>query len=451
MKPNMENTSEIKSGKKDEQNFEREISFCTTTLGCKVNQFDTQAIEGMLLAEGFFPVKAGQGADLCLINTCVVTANSFDKSVKAVKRLKKLEPMAKIALCGCLSQLDPLAAQELGADFIGGSDNRQRFAEEIIAYFRNEDGVDGKDSEESEGFETLKPGAAGGRTRALLKVQDGCDNFCAYCIVPYTRGRSRSIPFDTAAKQAQTLERDGFREIVITGIEISSYGKDLAEKPSLISLVTKIAQAAPGTRLRLGSLDPSVITDDFCKELRRLNNFCPHFHLSLQSGCDKTLGGMGRKYTTTNAARAVSTIRSYYPDSGISADLIVGFPGETDEDFADSIAFIENMKFSDMHIFSYSKREGTKAAGMPDQILKNVIQKRAKIAAEISGKMSAEFRKSQIGKNVSVLFESKRGQHWVGRAENNIEVHVKGNFSKNEVCRARIVDFDGEVVVGEIH
>ena len=435
--------------------------FCSITLGCKVNQYETQAIESILTAHGHIRSTPGAGCDVCIINTCTVTAESARKSRQAVRRLKKLEPSALIAVCGCLSQLDPSAVSGLGADITGGSGDRRAFAERIEQKAKNNPEFRIPNSE----FEELPPGGAAGRTRALLKIQDGCDNFCAYCIIPYTRGRARSLPPHRAAEFARQLQAQGYLEIVITGIEIISYGKDFQyngedhphiynvageDESEFTKVVRAISAAAPNARLRLGSLDPGAVTDILCNELKSIRNLCAHFHLSLQSGCDETLRRMGRKYGTNSVREALSSLRRCFPDCGITADLITGFPGETDAEFAHTLEFIESAAFSGMHVFPFSPRPGTRAAVMPEQVEKRVRLERAKIASAAAADMARSFRLDQIGKTVEVLFERERAGYWIGRSCNYLEVAAKNGGEKNTIRPVLITEVRGNVVFGEI-
>ena len=426
------------------------MRFCTATLGCKVNQFETQAMESILISGGGILVKPGGGCDICIVNTCAVTAESERKSRQTVRRMKKLEPDALVAVCGCLSQLDPEAIKRLGADLIGGTGDRKGFVKEIETENRPLSHCLIDDLAQRPGFEELQPGASSGRTRALLKIQDGCDNYCAYCVVPYVRGRVRSLPIKRIADQTRQLQKQGFLEIVITGIEISSYGKDLGSGPSLVDAVRETCVAAPKARVRLGSLDPRVLTEDFCRELSAIPNLCPHFHLSLQSGCDETLRRMGRRYSTSAVLDSIVSLRRLFPDCGITADLIAGFPGETDAEFMQTLEFIRSAAFSDMHVFPYSPRPGTRASDMPEQIEKNVRKERAGIAAAAASMMAHDFKLRQIGTTADVLFERKRGGFWTGLTGNYLEVSVRAGGSKNSVQTVEITDIVDGIAWGEI-
>jgi len=436
------------------------MRFSAVTLGCKVNQYESQSIEGILVSRGHVHVKSGEGCDACIINTCAITAESERKSRQAVRRMRKMEPGAIIAVCGCYSQLAPEAIEQLGADLIGGSGDRVGFALEIerVALGRVARLQETRSPETSSPgsrppatrYEDIPPGGGAARTRALLKIQDGCSNYCAYCIVPYVRGRARSLPIARAAENAKLLGERGFREIVITGIEISSYGIDLEGSPTLAEAVQEICASAPNARFRLGSLDPSVVTGDFCLKLRDISNLCDHFHLSLQSGCNDTLQRMGRRYSPGEAAKAIAQLRDLFPGCGITADLIVGFPGETDAEFAQTLGFIKAAGFSDMHIFPFSARPGTLAAAMPGQVGKGVKKERARTAAETAEGMARSFRLALIGRTVEVLFERKRNGFWVGHAGNYVEVAAINGGARNEICNVMITSVKDIVAWGEI-
>ena len=273
-------------------------------------------------------------------------------------------------------------------------------------------------------IEHLAAGALEGRARAYLKIEDGCDNFCTYCVIPYARGRVRSLPLADVAAESARLAAEGFREIIVTGIEISSYGKDFRDGTTLADAVCAAAESAAGARVRLGSLEPTVVTDDFCRRLAAPGNVCPHFHLSLQSGCDRTLAAMHRKYDTAGFRRAAALLRETFPGCALTADLIAGFPGETEDDHAAALAFIREIGFAEMHIFPYSVRPGTKAAAMPDQLTHAVKQRRAREAQRIADGMQLAYLDAQVGKTLSVLLETAGDGAWQGHSENYCEVRV---------------------------
>jgi len=446
------------------------MKFCTTTLGCKVNQVETEAVESVLISHGHELVKLGDGCDVCVVNTCAVTAESVRKSRQAVRRMRKLEPRALIAVCGCLSQLEEDDIKALEADVIWGSGNRIGFALEIEECYAKQcsalTDADGKGDADNDYiykkkskindplkrgvFEELPIGGSSGRTRAFLKVEDGCDNYCAYCIIPYARGAVRSLPIERAVEQAKKLQERGFREIVITGIEISSYGKDLDGDMTIIDAIRAISETASNVRIRLGSLAPSVFTEAFCKALSEIPNLCDHFHMSLQSGCDDTLDRMGRKYDSKTVLKSISVLRGLFPNCGITADLIVGFPGETDDEFLQTIELIKKAKFSNMHIFPFSKRPGTRAANMPDQTTKAVRRSRARMAKDVADAMMIDFLNDQIGKNLKVLIEREDDGFWIGHSGNYLEVKIKNKAAKNELFDVYISEQENGRLLGKI-
>ncbi len=398
------------------------------TLGCKVNQYETQAMEQQLLSLGHTLAPFYEECDAYIINTCSVTAVSDKKSRAVIRRCRREHPDAIIAVCGCYSQWDKNAAQRLGADVIGGSGNRVSFIEDVLSVLSSRRTLCRVDNALARRqFEILPPGGLEGRTRAMLKVQDGCVNFCTYCIIPYTRGPIRSAPVELAVEQAVALSRRGYREIVITGIEIASWGADLPGKPNLSLLLQAICNAVPQVRIRLGSLEPRIIAKDFCNVLKTLPNLCPQFHLSMQSGCDSVLARMKRKYNTARYYESVCLLREVFPDCAITTDMIVAFPGETEEEFAESLAFIRKCGFAAMHIFPYSRRPGTPADKMPGQHNNQTKESRSKQAIAVADELSAAFHKNMEGKTLSVLFEEQEGEYRTGHTPNYIKVYVPGS------------------------
>ena len=284
----------------------------------------------------------------------------------------------------------------------------------------------------------------------MLKIQDGCVNFCTYCIIPYTRGRLRSLPLEDAAAETAKLDREGYREIVLTGIEVASYGVDLPGKPGLADVIETVAEAAPHMRIRLSSLEPTVITEDFCRRLAATGKICRHFHLSLQSGCDRTLKAMNRKYDTARFFRATELLREYFPGCALTCDLIVGFPGETEEDHAQTLEFIEKCAFSDMHIFPYSRRPGTPADKMEGQLSSAVKAKRSHEAQRVADKMHREFMESSLGQTLPVLFETAEGDGFSGHSDTYLRVEAPGEKLRGSINQVRITGVDGELLTGEI-
>jgi len=425
------------------------MRYAITTLGCKVNQFETQAIEAILADNGFLPADECEAADLIIINTCAVTAESGRKSRQAVRRLKSENPNAVCAVCGCFSQLSPGDAAELGADVVHGSGDKKRFIDDIMRALddrRFYSYID--DPFARRVFEELPGGAVGGRTRAMLKIQDGCVNFCTYCIIPYTRGRLRSLPLESCAAQTEALASEGYRELVVTGIEIASYGRDLAPAKTLADAVEAIAETAGDMRIRLGSLEPTVITEDFCKRLAASGKVCNHFHLSLQSGCDETLKRMGRKYDTSRFYESVLLLRGTFPGCAITADLITGFPGETPREFSQTLEFIEKCAFASMHIFPYSERAGTKAAGLPGRVPLKERERRSHEASLIASAMRRTYLEGQIGSVQNVLYESRSGSVSYGHAPNNAVVSAQGDL-RGRIVPTLITGSDGTALQGE--
>ncbi len=419
------------------------------TLGCKVNQFESAALETMLSERGHQITAEETGLDAAVINTCAVTAEAGRKSRQAARHLKELNPDALIALCGCWSQADAGAAAALG-DVVFGSGDKAGFVEALERAFSEKKSFSSVDNAlERRDFELLPAGSPEGRTRALLKIEDGCVNFCSYCIIPYTRGRVRSLPLEACAVEAEKLARQGYREIVLTGIEIASYGAELPEKPTLTDAVEAAAKAAPSCRIRLGSLEPRVVTEDFCRRLSALPNLCPHFHLSLQSGCDRTLSGMRRKYDTARFYASVALLRSCFDNCGLTADLITGFPGETEADHRETMAFIEKCAFSSMHVFPYSVRPGTAAARM-EQLPRAVKEARAREAAAAARRMKERFLEAQIGKTLSVLFETEEEGVWTGHAGNYCEVRARGGALRNTVANVQITGVSNGALWGNV-
>ena len=404
------------------------------TLGCKVNQYETQALEQLFSKRGHSMVNFEDEADVYIINTCTVTAVSDKKSRQVIRRARKTAPDAVIAVCGCYPQTQPEDMDALGVDLISGTGDRLGFVELTEQAFRERRPVNALDDAMKRlAFEVLPAGGLEGRTRAMLKVEDGCVNFCSYCIIPYARGRIRSLPLNEAAEQTKVLVQQGYREIVLTGIEISSWGLELRDGTSLIDLIETVCVAAPDCRIRLGSLEPRTITEEFCLRASRLSNLCPHFHLSMQSGCDSVLARMNRKYDTARYFESVALLRRHFDRPAITTDLIVGFPGETEEEFGQTLDFIRKCAFAAMHVFPYSKRPGTPAAKMPGQVLNAVKEERARRAAEIAAQMERDYLAQFMGQPVPVLFEEEKDGLWHGHTPNYIPVAVQGDSLHNQV------------------
>ena len=421
------------------------------TLGCKVNQYETQALETELVRRGHVLVPFEGKADAFIINTCSVTAVSDKKSRNVVRRARRRCPDAVVAVCGCYVQTHAEEAQTLGADLLMGTNDRMGFLdalEQAVAE-RQAPIVNIDNALKRRTFEVLPAGGMEGRTRALLKVEDGCINFCSYCIIPYARGPIRSLPLSDAVAETARLAEEGYLELVITGIEISSWGRDLEGKPELIDLIEAICSAAPGLRVRLGSLEPRTITEDFCHRASVLPNLCPHFHLSLQSGCDATLKRMNRKYDTSRYYESVTLLNQYFDSPAITTDLIVGFPGETEEEFTSTLEFIRKCAFSSMHIFPYSPRPGTPAAAMKEQVAPAIKEDRAHRAAQVAAEMEQTYLSGLIGRTLPVLFEQDENGRSKGHAPNYVEVRFRQPGLHNVVQNVTITGAENNYLIAE--
>lgn len=415
------------------------MKFAFYTLGCKVNQYETQAMEQLLRARGHEIGLFEESCDGYIINTCSVTAVSDKKNRAVIRRCRREHPQAIVAVCGCYTQHDPAAAEKLGADVISGSAGREAFVEQLLRAVEERIHLcQVDDAMRRREFEPLPAGGLSQRTRAMLKVQDGCVNFCSYCIIPYTRGPVRSAPLELAVKQAGELASQGFREIVLTGIEIASWGADLPGKPSVATLIAAVCQAAPGLRIRLGSLEPRVVTEEFCLALKDYVNLCPQFHLSMQSGCDTVLRRMRRKYDTARYLESVNLLRTHFPGCAITTDMIVAFPGETEEEFQQSLDFIRQCRFADMHIFPYSRRPGTPADKMPGQHSNATKESRSRQAIAVAEEMRRQGWQDMVGTVQQVLFEERQGVYYTGHARNGTRVFAPGEALHNVVADVRI-------------
>lgn len=427
------------------------MKYIISTLGCKVNQYETQAMETILREHGHDSASIGEIADAVIVNTCAVTAESGRKSRQTIRRLKDENPGAVVAVCGCYSQIEPKEIEKIGADVIFGAAERVKLVEALEKAVATGEGCINIDKPfQRRELEKLPAGAVTGRTRAMLKIQDGCVNFCTYCIIPYTRGRLRSLPIEDAVAETERINSEGFREIVLTGIEVAAYGSDLPGKPDLADVIVACADAAPDMRIRLGSLEPTLITENFCRKLADTGKLCRHFHLSLQSGCDKTLKGMNRKYDTAVFYEKVEMLRKYFPGCALTADLITGFPGETEEDHRQTLEFIRKVGFTDMHIFPYSRRPGTPADKMPNQIENAVKAKRAHEAQKIADTMHRECLEAAVGKTFDILFESGENGVWTGHTDTYLTVKAAGEELHGQMKTVKITGIEYQMLTGEI-
>ena len=421
------------------------------TLGCKTNQYETQAMERILTELGHTIGSFSERCDGYIINTCSVTAVADKKNRAVIRRCRRENPDAILGVCGCYCQHAPEAVRELGIDVLGGSGNRQEFLEDFLKALstrQHQEHLDNALSRRS--FEILPAGGLEERTRAMLKVQDGCVNFCSYCIIPYTRGPVRSAPLELAVEQAKELADRGYREIVLTGIEIASWGVDLPGKPPVIDLIAAICSAVPELRIRLGSLEPRIVTEDFCLRLKAFPNLCPQFHLSMQSGCDTVLQRMRRKYDTARYLESVELLKAHFPGCAITTDMIVAFPGESEEEFQESLRFIRRCGFADMHIFPYSRRPGTPADKMPGQLGNAVKEARSRAAMAVAEEMNRDYRQSLVGTVQEVLFEEKAGPFYTGHGRNYIRVYAPGEDLHNVIAKVTITGLYADGVQGTL-
>ena len=421
--------------------------YIINTLGCKVNQYETQAMEALLRAHGHRPAEAGETADCVIVNTCAVTAESGRKSRQALRRLEGENPGAVSAVCGCWSQTDERAKGM--ADVVWGSADRKGFVaavEQAVSDREKNVSVDAPFSRKV--IEDLPAGAYEGHARAWLKIEDGCANFCSYCIIPYARGGVRSLPLARIGEEAARLDSEGYREIVLTGIEVASYGRDLPGRPTLADAIETVYAAAPSVRIRLGSIEPTVITEEWCARMAKIPTLCPHFHLSMQSGSDGVLARMKRKYTTAEFYAVCERLRRYFPHCALTTDLITGFPGETEEEFSETLAFIRKCAFAAMHVFPYSRRPGTAADKLPGQLTHAVKNARAHAAHEVALEMQHDYLESCVGAVQPVLFETESGGKSFGHAPNYTEVCVEGENLRGAVKLVKIQAVSGQMLVG---
>ena len=405
------------------------------TLGCKVNQYETNAMSQKLIENGYKVVEHTQKADIYIINTCTVTNMSDRKSRQMIRRAKEMNPKAFIIAVGCYVQVSKEEVEKIEEiDLALGNEEKVN----IVDYCNKL--LEEKDSEKQSAMEDVmqaKEFSEFGetsyteKTRAVIKVQDGCDRFCSYCIIPYARGRVRSRKPEHIIKEIENIAKQGIKEVVITGIHIASYGKDFRNGYKLIDLLEEINQIEGIERIRLGSIEPLLITEEFVQRLTKLEKICEHFHLSLQSGCDETLKRMNRRYTIEQFTEIVDRLRVAYSNVNLTTDIIVGFPGETEEEFNKTYKFLENIKFYKMHIFKYSQRKGTKAAEMPEQISPEEKEKRSKKLIELSDKNEEEYNKKYIGKTVEVLWEEEKQGTYKGHTKNYVLVESNSKHQEN--------------------
>jgi threonylcarbamoyladenosine tRNA methylthiotransferase MtaB len=431
----------------------RKAAFCT--LGCKVNQYETEAMIQMFKNAGYEIAGFEDVADVYVINTCTVTGLSARKSRQMIRRAKTKNKKSIVVVTGCYSQIAPEEVEGIrGVDIIIGSKEKSRVLELIDEFIQKGCKVNAvTDIMHHREYDDLRVDNYESRTRAFIKVQDGCKQFCAYCIIPYARGPVRSRPLDDIIDEIVRLAGNGFREVVLAGIHLASYGKDL-KNTSLMQLVEEVHKVEGIDRIRLGSIEPMTITDEFVEKASKLSKLCPHYHLSLQSGCDETLKRMNRKYTTDFYRKAVAKLRSSIPDVAISTDIITGFPGETAEEFEKTVKFIDEISFAQMHVFKYSPRKGTPAALFKNQVDGEIKEQRSNILIELANRKTLEFNEKHIGKTMPVLFEQEANQgkdFYEGLTPNYIRVLCKGGSElRGNIRNVKLISADKDYVIGAL-
>ena len=410
----------------------KKVSFYT--LGCKVNQYETNAMAQKFKEAGYEIVDMNDDiSDICIVNTCTVTNMSDRKSRHSLRRVKEKNPSAIIAAVGCYAQVAKNDLENMSEiDIVLGNEEKANIVQYVEKFMENHNEnklIEIEDIANKKEFEDMGQITYTEKTRAFIKVQDGCNQFCSYCIIPYARGRVRSRNAESIIKEITQIAQNGIKEVVITGIHVASYGRDFGNENGLIELLEKINEIEGIKRIRLGSLEPKIITEEFMQRLSKLEKMCHHFHLSLQSGCDETLKRMNRKYTTVEVKEIIERLRRYYDDVMLTTDIIVGFPGETEEEFEATYQFLKEVKLYKMHVFQYSPRKGTRAAVMPNQIDGNIKEARSKKLIELSNENQKMYNQQLVGKEVEVLFEDREEgdgiTYFRGHTQNYILVKYK--------------------------
>ncbi len=447
----------VQEKSKEELNKNRKPSVAFATLGCRVNHYETEAMTEKFIREGYEITEFENFADVYVINTCSVTNMSDKKSRQIIGRARRKNENAVIAAVGCYSQVSPEEVSKIdGVDVVLGTRNKGD-----VVYYVNKAKDEGKvqvavgEVLKNKTFEELNIEEYQDKTRAFLKIQDGCNRFCTYCLIPYTRGRTCSKDPDKVLEEIKRLEEHGFKEIILSGIHTASYGVDLEGDVTLISLLQEIEKLDGIERVRIGSIEPSFFTDEVIEKMKYMKKLCPQFHLSLQSGCDETLKRMNRRYTAKEYEEAVYKIRENLKDASITTDVIVGFPGETDEEFNETYKFLERIKLTKTHIFKFSPRKGTKAEHMPNQVDGTIKEKRSKALIELNNKNEGEFSKSLVGREMDVLVEKELNEkpgYFEGYTRNYVRVifESKNNGIIGKIVKCKIEEANGDYVGGKI-
>lgn len=421
-------------------------------LGCKVNQYESEAIAELFAEKGYEIVGIDEEADVYVINTCTVTNFGDKKSRQLIRKVKRQNENAIVAVVGCYAQTAPKELMEIaGVNLVIGTKDRAQIVEMVEQYDRA-NGVENHVSDimKERVFEPLSIQKLANRTRAYLKIQDGCSQYCSYCIIPYARGPIRSREPQEVVAEVKRLAENGFKEVVLTGIHVASYGKDRRDT-SLLDILKQVHEVEGIERIRFSSIEPNVVTEEFAQTMAALPKVCDHFHLSLQSGCDKTLKEMNRKYDTEKYRQAAATLRKYLPKVALTTDIIVGFPGETEEDFRESYAFAEEIGFAKIHVFPYSPKRGTPAAARKDQLLNAVKAERSHTLIQLSDKMAADFLADAVGTDAEVLYERAVGDGiYEGHTTNYMKVHGRSEVDlTNRICKTHITRAEGEMLFGD--
>ena len=405
----------------------KKVSFIT--LGCKVNQYESNAMAQKFLDAGYEICNMEEKPDIAIVNTCTVTNIADRKSRQILRKVKEENKEAVVVAVGCYVQVAKEKVDQMEEiDIALGNVEKKDIVQIVENYIENHNkNVQIIDVNQEKEFDEMGLTTYTEKTRATIKIQDGCNQFCTYCIIPYARGRVRSRNKQNVIEEVTKIAKSGIKEIVLTGIHIASYGKDFEENYRLIDLLEDLNKIEGIQRIRLGSLEPTIITEDFTKRLSKLEKICNQFHLSLQSGCDETLKRMNRKYTCKDFEKVTKILRSYFKDANLTTDIIVGFPGETEEEFNATYEFLKKIKFYKMHVFKYSPREGTVAAKMPNQIDGKIKEQRSQKLIELSNSNQSEYNKNYLGRPLQVLFEEKSNRMWTGYTANYIKVHVKSD------------------------
>ncbi len=422
------------------------------SFGCKVSQYESECLKQLFTEYGFIISENENDSDVFIVNSCTVTSTSDKKVRKYVRRLRKLYPESIIAVMGCFPQAFPDRVSDIkDADVITGTKNHNEILNLVLEAMEGKRFISVEPFVQGEKMELLNCCSYKGKTRAFLKIQDGCNQFCSYCIIPYARGRNRSKPIESVKQEVEEFVKNGHKEIVLVGINLAFYGEEFGLR--LVDAVETCCSVEGVERIRLGSLEPEKISCEDLKRLSELKQFCPQFHLSLQSGCDKTLKAMNRKYTSSQFLQLVEDIRKFFPECAITTDVMTGFPTESEEDFKQSLDFVKKVKFSSMHIFPYSVRSGTRAEKMPEQVPENIKHSRASEMTEVANEMTKEFLSSQVGKVFPVLFEKESSPDYhQGYTPNYTFVKVYSkNFEKSlrkSIYNVKITGYDNECCIG---